>query len=76
MVLMPTTTPWSFTRGPPELPALMVAVDWMRCPESRPSSAVTDTLSKNRDTVPSVKVTSSTVARRKPSDVALSEMAG
>ena len=37
---MPTTSPWAFTNGPPELPGLMAASVWMNCPGLCGSSAV------------------------------------
>src|ERR1700681_3997637 len=38
-VLMPTTSPWTLTSGPPELPGLIAASVWMNWPGERRSAA-------------------------------------
>ena len=53
-VLMPTTSPWLVTNGPPELPGLMAASVWMTLSMSRPAAARIDR--PNADTTPAVTV--------------------
>ena len=55
-VLMPTTSPWEETSGPPELPGLSAASVWIRSSTSRPVEARSERPSA--DTTPAVTVDS------------------